>query len=70
MRPPKLGGRHLTHLHIWYIFMYVHEHTPVLLVNRMIVKTIGGYTHVFLSVKRTFPNHLYTQPNLHEIILI
>ena len=46
MGPPKLMGHHLTHLHIWYIVMYVHEHTPVLLVNRMIVKTIGDYTHV------------------------
>jgi len=69
MSSPKLGGHHLTHI-MWCIFMYVHEHTPVLLVKRMIVKTIGGYTYAFLSVKCTFSNDLYTKPNLHEVILI
>ena len=66
---PKTRGTSY-YTYIWYIFMYVHEHTPVLLVNRMIVKTIGGYTYVFLSIKCTFPNDLYIQPNLHEVVLI
>lgn len=54
MRPYKLGGCHFAHFHIWYIFMYVREYTPILLVNRMNMKTTGGYTYVFLSIKYTF----------------
>jgi hypothetical protein len=57
-------------VHIWYIFMYVHEHNPILLVNRMVMKTIGGYTYEFLSINCTLSNDLYTKPNLHEVILI
>jgi len=70
MGPPKLGGCHITHFRIWYIFTYVHGHIPILLANRMIMKTIGGYTCAFLSIKCTFSNDLYTKPNLHEVILI
>ena len=69
MRPPKTRGTS-SYTHIWYIFMYVHEHTSIILVNRMIVKTIGGYTYAFFAIKCTFSNDLYTKPNLHEVILI